>query len=571
MTSADEERNSCPICAYEFSITNRRPRLLSCRHTLCTPCIQHLIQGAPKTRDRMIKCPICREPNVLKDGEEESFMENYFISAENNSSACDLCEKQTNILTECYKCKSSLCDKCFAEHNGSHSKKGTEDSDDEEEGEADDRDSRVLRWARRRYNKIVSTIFVAKPDLSIQCEGSRSVRKILPDDRGGCFVLTNNPMILNYDNSGENTRRVVHRDINIVDICYVANDSMTMVDSTGKVYQWNIKSNTKTKLMTLPEDTTPTALFVKASKYLLIAVRCLKPTYHGSLLKFDLVDNKYLQTDQVTEKEMELRHVTSIDVHSKTSTQYLCDFEQECIVVNAGYRIQRYRGKLSIPRIDHTDFNLCVGERGCRFRPRTLCCDNLRHALIYDDGTKTIHVIDENAVLVGIVFADTLTPMGDPNCLSVDEHGYLWVGDLSTGTVKRYDFNKYLNIYETGDDDEMNQTLGALRHMMNMLPDGLAVQRNPDGTIRSIGVERTVLGGSIRSMSGSEMSSMHQAFEEWMRQRHDPSQSSNFLELSNSDMDPDDVRRLVESGVLTPMGSEMRMLRSNNSRYNNFM
>ena len=52
------EELECVVCCYQYSRSERIPRLLHCNHTFCAPCLEKLsqLQGAIRT----VSCPMCR-------------------------------------------------------------------------------------------------------------------------------------------------------------------------------------------------------------------------------------------------------------------------------------------------------------------------------------------------------------------------------------------------------------------------------------------------------------------------------------------------------------------------------
>ena len=50
----------CSVCLE--SLINKQPRLLSCGHTFCTPCLQLMSIG------NIVNCPKCRSPTQVPPG-----------------------------------------------------------------------------------------------------------------------------------------------------------------------------------------------------------------------------------------------------------------------------------------------------------------------------------------------------------------------------------------------------------------------------------------------------------------------------------------------------------------------
>uniref|UniRef100_A0A8C9TN86 Ring finger protein 208 n=1 Tax=Scleropages formosus TaxID=113540 RepID=A0A8C9TN86_SCLFO len=53
----------CPTCGHTYNFANKRPRILSCLHSVCEECLQILYESCPKYK--FISCPTCRRETVL--------------------------------------------------------------------------------------------------------------------------------------------------------------------------------------------------------------------------------------------------------------------------------------------------------------------------------------------------------------------------------------------------------------------------------------------------------------------------------------------------------------------------
>uniref|UniRef100_UPI0037E7EA90 RING finger protein 208-like n=1 Tax=Semicossyphus pulcher TaxID=241346 RepID=UPI0037E7EA90 len=58
------EELECVVCCYEYSRSDRVPRLLHCKHTFCALCLEKLskLDGIIRT----VSCPLCRWITVTK-------------------------------------------------------------------------------------------------------------------------------------------------------------------------------------------------------------------------------------------------------------------------------------------------------------------------------------------------------------------------------------------------------------------------------------------------------------------------------------------------------------------------
>ncbi|XP_048877028.1 RING finger protein 208 [Brienomyrus brachyistius] len=53
----------CPTCGHTYNFSSKRPRILSCLHSVCEECLQILYESCPKYK--FISCPTCRRETVL--------------------------------------------------------------------------------------------------------------------------------------------------------------------------------------------------------------------------------------------------------------------------------------------------------------------------------------------------------------------------------------------------------------------------------------------------------------------------------------------------------------------------
>ena len=85
----------CSVCLE--SLIKKQPRLLSCGHTFCTPCLQQLSAG------NTVNCPKCRSPTQLPPGCVLALPKNIDISkmkeweqelSARNEHFCQMCRKK---------------------------------------------------------------------------------------------------------------------------------------------------------------------------------------------------------------------------------------------------------------------------------------------------------------------------------------------------------------------------------------------------------------------------------------------------------------------------------------------
>lgn len=92
-----EELTTCPVCQKHYE----EPRMLSCMHTVCSKCIQDLIQAAPKGSKgtTTFACPSCTKPSPVKK-DVETFPVDFAIN-----SLCELTQKNKKFGgAKCHAC-----------------------------------------------------------------------------------------------------------------------------------------------------------------------------------------------------------------------------------------------------------------------------------------------------------------------------------------------------------------------------------------------------------------------------------------------------------------------------------
>ena len=108
----------CPVCLNDM--VDRSPRSLSCLHTFCSECLDHLITN------RRIECPTCREITELKTNNVQELKVNFVLgqmrdreqkhaqasykdqtksSPDKPRSRCEVCQ-QTPAVFKCKDCLS---------------------------------------------------------------------------------------------------------------------------------------------------------------------------------------------------------------------------------------------------------------------------------------------------------------------------------------------------------------------------------------------------------------------------------------------------------------------------------
>ena len=109
--ASDPDHTECSVCLE--SMDTKDPRLLTCGHPFCSPCIQKL------AANDSITCPICREETKLPNGVVEK-LPKYDLIKE-SSRNCGVClrhNKQVKVTHKCDQCPvKMICGSCADMHS----------------------------------------------------------------------------------------------------------------------------------------------------------------------------------------------------------------------------------------------------------------------------------------------------------------------------------------------------------------------------------------------------------------------------------------------------------------------
>jgi hypothetical protein len=122
MASASQPSGSdteeCPVCLEPF--TCKEPRFLACHHTVCTTCLERLVENS---RDGRIPCPLkCSKKTKLPPGGVKKLQINFYINNQKklklSDEMCDVHEDE-KLRFYCKPCKRIICRDCkLTSHEG---------------------------------------------------------------------------------------------------------------------------------------------------------------------------------------------------------------------------------------------------------------------------------------------------------------------------------------------------------------------------------------------------------------------------------------------------------------------
>ena len=109
----------CNLCSETYTI----PKVLSCFHTFCQPCLGKIADGM----DRVV-CPDCSKETYLSSAGVHGLISDFAVSnvleanvVEGVTVQCTGCKtKDTNAKARCYDCANFLCENCMMAHQFMH-------------------------------------------------------------------------------------------------------------------------------------------------------------------------------------------------------------------------------------------------------------------------------------------------------------------------------------------------------------------------------------------------------------------------------------------------------------------
>ncbi|OWF41909.1 uncharacterized protein LOC110461823 [Mizuhopecten yessoensis] len=429
---ATENDEACTICTEVY----RDPRLLPCRHTFCSCCLERW--HASSRQRHYFSCPICREEVWLPEHGVQGFSSNYFVPCKLYKENCSVCQTSSVDVRRCNSCDQLLCQTCRTTHESHQaSKDGSCCRDQEDEvvpGEAT-----AIRTAISMLRPVTRSCCYAEVIGGFQSTFT-CVSKIVPVSARDAWVLFDNgPAIYRYNMSGKvtDTRYAAGK---VIDMCAHPDGPLLVIQEySNSVFVCGDLNTTPIEYVNVG-DYLPTSLLVRDDGSLIVAVKPLNDSLLNEcvLLEYDHERN------QRRSRTLRGQFMRISGLAFDTYSSQVCTADMECRVVhvlpNDTVRALTYCRSAAFPIRRESD-----GLMTTQFTPRAVCSGLHDAFLVLDGGSGYIHVLDALANLISVVVMDDQEHASSPNTIAVGRDDRLWVGDASDGKVKVYSLNSFIN------------------------------------------------------------------------------------------------------------------------------
>jgi hypothetical protein len=457
MMESKEELSTCAICFDAFL----HPKLLSCRHTFCKPC---LVDYTKKKEVDEIVCPLCRQKHYLDENGLDGLMDNYFVSLRPPEVAviqcCDICSEEAEI-NQCHHCTQKLCHSCKSSHNLALKMAGEKtgsDSDSEESDGSDLSDDSTLTSRRHllhssdfspKTESIADFVSSFKVPSSSE-DGHLKVSCIFPKTKDTCLViLERGSEMIECTLKGRPFVKRVYRE-GIHGITKTLEGKILFSSAfEGCIFQ--IVDESQTTVFAKCERYIPTSL--SNFKDGRIAAVCMPNRNlgfrgkdsgnHGALLIFDKHGNLMKEISKGARNPLFKFHL-HVSVNPQNDTVCVADEQKGHVIIltEDGYVIRKYSGT-QLSTGDSRRLELRIGA--VDFLPMALCHDQDGNLVIANMIDGTLHILSPNGDISGFIDTETNRSFGHPTSLCFDSKNRLWVGNYKDGKIKIFEIQSYRN------------------------------------------------------------------------------------------------------------------------------
>ncbi|XP_062598561.1 uncharacterized protein LOC134259987 [Saccostrea cucullata] len=449
-----EESSTCAICFDSFLC----PKILSCRHTFCKPCLEDYTK---KVEVDEIVCPLCRQKQILDCRGLDGLMDNYFVPLRAPELpvilCCDICyeEAEVNqcshcILKLCYSCKSShnLALKMSGEKAGSDlDSEASEGSDLSEDGGMISIRSLVQSDHSSRTKLIADFVSAFKVPCNT-LNDQPSISCIFPKSEETCLVIVDlGPEIIECTLNGRPfTSKCFSEGIRGITKSL---DNKILFSNVHEAAIFQMVDETRIKIFAKCYEFRPSSLSAfKDGRIVSVGSEnnfhhiAKRSEHHGALQIYD-TDGKLLREIVKDGRELLFKHPVSVSVNPKNDTICTADakLNQVLVMTEEGYVIRKYKGTNTGSDDGHFGIRLSIGI----FIPTALCHDEEGNLVIANVIDGSLHILLPNGDFCGFIATRNNRNFGNPNSLCFDSKNRLWVGDHRNGKVKIFEILSFRN------------------------------------------------------------------------------------------------------------------------------
>ncbi|XP_060066011.1 uncharacterized protein LOC132546303 [Ylistrum balloti] len=434
----DENDGTCTICTEVY----RDPRLLPCRHTFCSGCLERW--HISSCQRHYFSCPICREKVWLPHVGVQGFRSNYFVPCQLDKKNCSVCKTSKFDVRRCNFCDQLFCRTCRTEHESKQVGQDDQCCCSQEDELVQEEDTAV-RTAISALRAVTRSCCYAEIIGGFQCSAggsSTQVTKIVPVSASEAWVLFDNgPVIYRYSMTGTVTemRYAVGK---VIDMCIHPDGPLLVIEEFSSSVLVCGDEHTDPIEYVIVNNYILTSLLVRDEGSMIVAARSVDESLFRRcyLIDFDR-ERKRLSTRIVQGEFIQISGL-AFDVFSNR----MCTADMECRVVHVlpdDDRVLTYRRSPAFP-----NRNGSGGLSKTQFAPRAVCSGLHNAFLVLDCGSGYIHVLSTSARLTNVVVMDDQENIGSPSTIAVGRDDQLWVGDGSNGMVKVYSLKTFINHLE---------------------------------------------------------------------------------------------------------------------------
>ena len=249
---------------------------------------------------------------------------------------------------------------------------------------------------------------IPQPSVQSKFDVNRAYPRIACVERSLAWVQTGDKKLQLMDRDGS-VRDNINTDFDFLDITITSAGDLLLTDCDNNC----IKSVSRHKFVS--------TLFRTSGKPW--GLCCL----HNGDIVVTLRDNSkvlvYSSNGQIKQKmdDIKFRCPMSVSVNKVNQDIYICDYEKDSFDSPGKVLAIGDNGQL---QYEYT------GQSSSKFIPVEVCTDHMGHVLITDCKNEFVHIMDREGQFIQYILTEQ-QGLSLPNTISVDEEGYVWVGECN--------------------------------------------------------------------------------------------------------------------------------------------